>query len=154
MPDPPRRMFPNPAQLASDEERERATERLRRHYAAGRLTSTELEQRVERAYHARTRGELWALSWDLPRIASRRSGMTRFAQINRRALRWHAAAYGSINGSLVGIWALTGEGAFWPAWALVPGSALLGWHVLGTRRLRRALRRSSGRGDARGQLNG
>jgi hypothetical protein len=75
--------------------------------------------------------------------------MARLAQINRRALRWHAAVYGSVNGALVGTWALTGEGPFWPAWVLVPGTALLGWHLLGTRRLGRAL----SRGSARSQLN-
>jgi hypothetical protein len=93
------------------------------------------------------------VQWDLPRIPSRRGAIARLEQVNRAALRWHAAAYGSINGTLIGTWALTGEGRFWPAWVLVPGTALLGWHALGTRRLGRTTRRLGSRGRPRGQLN-
>jgi hypothetical protein len=145
-----RRMLPVPAQRASDEERERTVERLRNHYAAGRMEAHELEERIERAYGATTRGELWAVQLDLPRIASRRGVMARIERVNRAALRLHAAAYGTVNGSLIGVWALTGEGSFWPAWALVPGTALLAWHVAGTRRMARA-RRASGNGGPPGR---
>ena len=48
----------------------------------------------------------------------------------------HAAAYGSVNASLVGVWALTGEGTFWPAQSLLPWGVLLGWHAWAYRRLR------------------
>ena len=146
---PDRRFLPVPAQRASDEERERAVERLRNHYAAGRLGAGELEHRIERAYRATTRGELWAVQWDLPRIPSRRGLMVRLERVNRRVLRVHAAAYGTVNGTLIGIWALTGEGSFWPAWALVPGTALLAWHLAGTRRMGRAMR-----GPGKGGLPG
>ena len=51
---------------ASDADRERAVASLGRHAQAGRLTAEELEDRVERAYAARTVAELEALHRDLP----------------------------------------------------------------------------------------
>ncbi|MFF7361913.1 DUF1707 domain-containing protein [Streptomyces sp. NPDC008125] len=51
---------------ASDAERDRAEERLKHHYAVGRLTLTELEERVGAAYGARTREQLQSLLADLP----------------------------------------------------------------------------------------
>jgi hypothetical protein len=52
--------------LASDDDREATAERLRRAYAAGRLTQAELTERVGGAYAARTHAELATLEHDLP----------------------------------------------------------------------------------------
>src|ERR687897_550226 len=51
---------------ASDADRERFVEALGRHHADGRLTTEELAERTERAYAARTLGDLDALATDLP----------------------------------------------------------------------------------------
>ena len=51
---------------ASDADREHATARLREHYAAGRLTSDELDERISAALNAKTHGELRPLMADLP----------------------------------------------------------------------------------------
>jgi len=51
---------------ASDAERDAVTARLRDHYAEGRLTQDELDERVSAALHARTFGDLRALTTDLP----------------------------------------------------------------------------------------
>ncbi len=51
---------------ASDAERSATAELLRRHHAEGRLDTDEFEERVERCYAAKTRGELDALTTDLP----------------------------------------------------------------------------------------
>jgi hypothetical protein len=51
---------------ASDAERTETAEMLRRHHAEGRLDTDELEERIERCYAAKTRGELDALTDDLP----------------------------------------------------------------------------------------
>ncbi|MFD8421746.1 DUF1707 domain-containing protein [Streptomyces sp. NPDC059466] len=51
---------------ASDAERDRVEARLKHHYAVGRLTLPELEERVAVAYQARTREQLDALLDDLP----------------------------------------------------------------------------------------
>src|SRR3954464_5746453 len=51
---------------ASDAERERAGEALRRPPLDGRLDTEELQERLERCYAARTTGELAPLLADLP----------------------------------------------------------------------------------------
>jgi hypothetical protein len=62
-------------------------------------------------------------------------------RLRRAVLRMHMYSYTTVNASLVGIWALTGQGVFWPAWLLIPSTALLVWHVVASRRLARALGR-------------
>src|SRR3954452_6789236 len=57
----------SPGLRASDAERERVAEALRRHHLDGRLDTEELQERLERAYAARTTGELAPLLADLPR---------------------------------------------------------------------------------------
>jgi hypothetical protein len=49
-----------------DAEREAAVAALGEHYAAGRLTKEEFDDRSDRAYAARTRSALWPLFADLP----------------------------------------------------------------------------------------
>ncbi|MFD0005211.1 DUF1707 and DUF4190 domain-containing protein [Streptomyces sp. NPDC127178] len=55
-----------PSMLASHADRERAVDVLRAGYGEGRLEHPEFEQRVSRAYTARTVGELALLVADLP----------------------------------------------------------------------------------------
>jgi hypothetical protein len=57
---------PDPGLRASDADRERVAEALRRHHLDGRLDTDELQERLERCYGARTGGELAALLADLP----------------------------------------------------------------------------------------
>jgi hypothetical protein len=102
--------------LASDAEREHAAETLRTHAAAGRLDPDELEQRLERAFAARTRADLAALMTDLPAPTARpprpRRTMPTIAPVIPLAIL------------LVAIWALTGAGYFWPMWPI--GAMLIG----------------------------
>jgi Domain of unknown function (DUF1707) len=56
----------NPAWLASSADRERAVGVLRAGFTEGRLNQEELDDRVAQAYAARTYGQLWALTADLP----------------------------------------------------------------------------------------
>jgi hypothetical protein len=51
---------------ASDADRDRVTERLREHFAAGRLTQAELDERITGALNAKTLGDLRRLTTDLP----------------------------------------------------------------------------------------
>ena len=53
---------------ASDAEREQAVTQLKRHLAEGRLRWEEFSERMDRAYQARTRGELRAVLADLPQV--------------------------------------------------------------------------------------
>lgn len=52
---------------ASDADRERIAERLRKSHAEGRLDIAEFQERLERCYAAKTLGELGELVRDLPR---------------------------------------------------------------------------------------
>jgi len=107
--------------LASDADRERVAERLRAAAGDGRITATELEERLERAFSARTDAELEPLVADLPapaEAAPRREGRRRGRRLND-----HARAYIGVSVLLVGIWALTGAGYFWPIWPI------LGWGI-------------------------
>jgi Flp pilus assembly protein TadB len=52
---------------ASDQDRERTAAILSEHYAVGRLTLEEFQERLDRAYAARTLGELDDLMTDLPK---------------------------------------------------------------------------------------
>ena len=54
---------------ASDADRERFVETLRQHHVDGRLTADELAERTERAYAARTLGDLDTLATDLPPLS-------------------------------------------------------------------------------------
>jgi hypothetical protein len=56
----------NPDWLAGSADRERTVGVLRAGFTEGRLTQDELDDRVARAYAARTYRDLWALTADLP----------------------------------------------------------------------------------------
>ena len=86
---------------ASDSEREAAASQLRDHAAAGRLGVEELEQRLQAALGARTRGELATVLSDLPAPEQR---------TKRRALPvpGNVAVAGAAGAGLVGV-AVAGE---------------------------------------------
>jgi class 3 adenylate cyclase len=107
---------------ASDADRERVAELLRHHYGAGRLSEEDLPERVEAAYGARTVAELEAVTADLPappapRVRSRRRSALEIS------VRIHLTVFVLVNLMLIGIWAASGGGYFWPIWSL------LGWGV-------------------------
>ena len=107
---------------ASDAEREHHVELLREHAGEGRLTPEELSERLDRAYEARTRGELSAVLDDLPAIRPARDRVARAAR-DRAGFYSHLTTYLLVNLMLIGIWAATGAGYFWPVWPL------LGWGI-------------------------
>jgi class 3 adenylate cyclase len=106
---------------ASDADRERVVESLREHYGAGRLSDEELSERVEAAYGVRTMPELQALTADLPSPPALPVGHRRSAL--EASVRTHLAIYVVVNVALVGIWAASGGGYFWPIWSI------LGWGI-------------------------
>lgn len=106
----------------SDQEREQAAAAIREHYAAGRLDSSEFEERVQAAYHARTKSELDALSADLPMLPPKPPTTMELARqtFNTSALVRNASAGGGVFVACTAIWALTGaDSSFWPKWVLV-----------------------------------
>src|SRR3954470_23703391 len=106
---------------ASDADRERVAELLREHYGAGRLSDEDLSERVEAAYGATTRSELAALTADLPSAHRSRRGRRRSRL--EMSVRTHLAVYLVVNVMLIGIWAASGGGYFWPIWPI------LGWGI-------------------------
>ena len=131
---------------ASDADRERCATLLARHYVAGRLTLDELEVRLDRARVGRTRGELAAVTADLPRPARGAAAGAWLDRADRLMLRAHAMTFVAINVLLIVIWALAGSSSdFWPAWALVPTAVLLAWHAGGSWTVRRMVRGTSPR---------
>jgi hypothetical protein len=117
---------------ASDADRERVAEALRQHHVDGRLDADELNQRLDRAYTAKTFGELDAITTDLPPLqAPARAGAPLSPRrpdpgraTAKAAFQRHLIWYLLVNGMLVVIWALTNFGNyFWPVWPM------LGWGI-------------------------
>jgi class 3 adenylate cyclase len=110
----------SPSYRASDEDRERVAELLREHYGAGRLSDDDLSERLEAAYAARTDAELAELTADLP---AENKAASRAAPGPPADLRVHFTIYALVNLMLIGIWAASGGGYFWPIWPM------LGWGI-------------------------
>jgi Domain of unknown function (DUF1707) len=113
-----------PKLRVSDEERERAAREIREHFAAGRLTEDELDERVQAAYQARTVQELRAIRADLPALPVTRAQQKaelaeRRAQLRRRVLQESGGGLGAFV-ICTSIWAASGaSGQFWPIWVLL-----------------------------------
>jgi hypothetical protein len=131
----------NTALRLSDEEREQALGTLKAHYTEGRLSVDELEARVGDVYRSDTRRQVATQFRDLPLRGVRGLVVGRVRRLQRAVLRMHMLTFVAINAALVAIWALSGEGTFWPALLLVPTTVLLAWHIAASRALTRALRR-------------
>jgi hypothetical protein len=102
---------------ASQAERERVVDRLRAHAGDGRLEIDELEQRIEAAYAARTRGDLRALLRDLPETQRRDT---------RSVLRPVLAFIAFMPLALaIALFALAPPGLAWIGWPV------LGWWLFG-----------------------
>lgn len=106
---------------ASDADREATARSLREHFAAGRLTEAELDERVTAAYAAREDAELVALTRDLPALpmtAPERSRALaeRRADLRRRVLRESGSGLTAFLICVV-VWTMTSPGGyFWPIW--------------------------------------
>ena len=113
----------------SDAERERAIDLLRVHTATGRLTTAELEERIDETYAARSVGELQRVLRELPGVADPARGDPAVAVRGRPGPTGHPLGRGQVlafllvNTMLLVIWAATGAGYFWPIWPL------LGWGI-------------------------
>jgi hypothetical protein len=114
---------------AGDAEREQAVATLREHAAHGRLDVEELDQRVQAAYSARTRGELGALLRDLPPLAA--APPARPARVDAEsadAFKRQLVSTAVLILFLIGIWAASGGGYFWPVWPMLGLGAAAGLH--------------------------
>ncbi len=152
---------------ASDADRDRTASLLREHHAAGRLSSEEFSERLDRAFEAKTVGEINGLLKDLPSIDLYRlpdSALTRQPRQSqvarrhpgRRSAAWRAAWGVWFTVSLVCfvIWGLTSApGYVWPLWVAAPwGAVLAGGWVTATAFRGRSGGNSLGGGPGQGQL--
>jgi class 3 adenylate cyclase len=106
---------------ASDADRERVAGALRDHFGAGRLSEDDLSERVEAVYGVRTMAELAALTADLPPAPGPARRRRRGAL--ETSVRIHLTVFIVVNVMLIGIWAASGGGYFWPVWSI------LGWGI-------------------------
>ncbi len=148
--------MPEPHLRAGDTDRAAVATVLGRHMADGRLTVAEYDERVARAYAARTYGDLDELTADLPATATTAG---RSPDPVRREHPVSAHACGSMAGRrrdagsawgawrrtaiiVLCIWAISSIAAtqfiyFWPIWVVGPwGAVLLAQSVGGDRRPR------------------
>jgi hypothetical protein len=149
---------------ASDADREQFVEALRRHHTEGRLTVEELTERTERAYAARTLGDLDALGADLPPLQPPAAPAPATAPAGapapgphppsarqaaaRTALLRSALWYGLLSLVLLVVWAMSGRDYFWPIWPILGFAMLIGWqafNVLGPQPEDRGRRRDRDR---------
>jgi uncharacterized protein DUF1707 len=124
---------------ASDAQREQVAQEIREHFAAGRLTEEELDERVEAAYSARTVDELQTVRSDLPSLpatpAQQKAELAeRRSHLQRRVLQEAGGGIGLFV-LCTAIWAASGAaGSFWPVWVLlIPLLVIVrnGWRLYG-----------------------
>jgi Domain of unknown function (DUF1707) len=111
----------SPSVRASDEDRERLVDELNEHAVDGRLTTEDLEQRVQAAYTAQTKGELDGLRRDLPvtRRQAKLDHAARRSHLTRRMIQESGGSFGLFVICTV-IWFASGaSGQFWPVWVLL-----------------------------------
>lgn len=139
-------MSSDPKFRASDADRDRVADQLREHHAVGRLDAEEFRERLDKAFTAKTVGDLDELIADLPAVdtyplptaslpRTRRSSVGLPSDAVRGAVsrrgqfsRGWAEAWGSwLTVTLVCfvIWGLTGAGYPWPVWVAGPWGAVL-----------------------------
>jgi hypothetical protein len=123
-----------PQVRVGDVERQELITILQQHYAAGRLTLAEFEDRSEQAWKSRTRGELDRLVVDLPAHPSApvRRGPPERPRTGPSALSIYLRFWIPLSVMFVLIWAMSGFGYFWPMWPMfgtsIPMLFLLGGH--------------------------
>ncbi len=115
---------------ASDSERENVVALLCEAAGEGRLDVDELEGRLDRAHAARTRAELAVLTRDLPVTAPTSAKPVR-PRRRHQELGKHASVFLLVNVLLLGIWAASGGGYFWPVWPLLGWGLGLAKHAAG-----------------------
>jgi DUF1707 SHOCT-like domain len=146
-------MASDPRIRASDADRDRTAALLREHHAAGRLTADEFNERLDKAYAAKTLGDLDELLVDLPGIdlyqlpdaSLPRKGRPPGApplpwlmapgSVGRFSPAWRAAWGSWLSVSMIAfvVWLLSGHpGSLWFLWVAGPlGLVLLGRWISG-----------------------
>jgi Domain of unknown function (DUF1707) len=133
--------MPEPHLRAADADREAVATQLGEQMSAGRLTVAEYDERLARAYAARTYGELEALTADLPRPATQ--PLAPASSAPSAAHDWHHGGWSGgpnlqaawrnwivVAVIVLTVWTATSIGSgefryFWPIWVIGPWGAVL-----------------------------
>jgi len=139
----PSRPGTEPGTRASDADRERIVQLLFQHHADGRLTAEELAERSGRARAATTFGEFDAVLADLPALPWATSpppssvpqpavapAPRRGRQPTRQSFYRMLWTFLLIDVFMIGVWALSGGGAFWPAWVILGTGVAVGFSAI------------------------
>ena len=128
-------MAPNPSLRVGDADRDAVAEVLREAHAEGRLSVTELQERLDAAYGAKTYGELAPVTADLPTpaapraVPSPRPSTVTSATCTPRPLAAAWTAWATVVMINLVVWAAVSAGAgwvyFWPVWVAGPWGAVL-----------------------------
>jgi hypothetical protein len=137
----------DPKVRASDADREAVAEQLREHFATGRLSMDDLDERLDRAYAAQTYGDLEPLVVDLPgpepysdlpvpfpgtSHPGPGSSVARFERgwsgLQHRNADW--GAWASASAVCWAIWLASfisggSVSGFWPVWVMLPWGGIL-----------------------------
>jgi hypothetical protein len=124
---------------AGDADRQAVAEKLRVALDEGRLDLSEYDERLQRAYAAKTYGDLSGLLTDLP-VTPPPATAPMLAPTNQEhaTAEWLRHVWGSWVSTmlvLTAIWAIPilGDGHlgyYWPAWVAVPWGAVLVWTTI------------------------
>ncbi|MER6825847.1 DUF1707 domain-containing protein [Streptosporangium sp. NPDC000563] len=112
-------MAAGPEMRASDGDRDKVASVLREHYAQGRLTTEEFDERLEQLYTSKTYGELAVLTSDLPDVDLRR-----LPEVPSRAPERSKAAEGKNKQG-------KGMAEAWAVWATASGVNWVIWLIIG-----------------------
>jgi hypothetical protein len=137
--------MPDPNLRAADSDRQEVAAALGRHLSDGRLTVEEYDERLAKAYAARTYGDLEALFADLPRPTPPRPVARQAPEPALAPAGGCAPRSGHVRGAwaswtavavlVTAIWLFSSIGGgfhhFWPIWVVGPWGAVLLARTLG-----------------------
>jgi Domain of unknown function (DUF1707) len=121
---------------AADADRQVVADRLRVALDEGRLDLHEYDERLSRAYAAKTYGDLDRLLADLPAVPHQRMPAEPVAQIPQHVTaQWLAQVWSSWMPAVLitsAVWAVTSIASgelqyYWPIWVAAPWGAVLLW---------------------------
>jgi hypothetical protein len=123
---------------AADNDRQAVADRLKSALDEGRLDLHEYDDRLQRAYAAKTYGELERLTTDLPvyQQVARQEQRQQGGDVTRRWVIHIWDEYVTAVAICVAIWVIAGLGGddglgyFWPAWVAGPWGLLLIWQTV------------------------
>jgi Domain of unknown function (DUF1707) len=122
---------------AGDRDRQAVADRLKVALDEGRLDLHEYDERLQKAYAAKTYGDLQLLLTDLPVPAVLDPERQQIADhVTRRWLMQLWSGYVSVVAITTGVWLVSAIAAtewvyFWPVWVAGPWGLILVWQTVG-----------------------